>query len=344
MSHLSDRSKGRAMLILATPCWALSFPVMKALALEQQRLLPGAGTWFLTALGVMVRFGASGLLLLPLWWRGGGKFSRREIEQGTLLAIFGGGGIAFQMDGLAYTAASTSAFLTQGYTVFIPLWVVLTTRRWPSLKIFLSVALVVTGASVLADLSWYSMKLGRGEMETIIASLSFTAQILVLEHPRYAANRPLPLSIVMFLAMAVLGAPLVCAMAPGAVACVHAYASLSACGFMAVLVVICTLGGYGIMNAWQRSVSATEAGLIYCLEPVWTSLMALFLPAWFSLWAGINYPNEHLTSRLILGGALVTGANILLQSPWLEPKRAMNRDASGTAPVILPAKPECLDS
>ena len=337
MSHLSDRSKGRAMLILATPCWALSFPVMKALALEQQRLLPGAETWFLTALGVTIRFGAAGLLMLPLWWlAGGGKFSRREFEQGLLLAFFGGAGILLQMDGLAYTAASTSAFLTQGYTVFIPLWVALTTRRWPSLKIFLSVVLVVGGVGVLADLGWNSMKLGRGETETILASLLFTAQILVLENPRYAANRPLPFSIIMFFAMAVFSAPLVWALAPSAAACVHAYASLPACGFMAVLVVVCTVGGYGLMNRWQRSVSATEAGLIYCIEPVCASVMALFLPAWFSVWAGINYSNEQLTSRLILGGALVTIANVLMQSGWREPKRTPNLAASGTAPAILP--------
>jgi len=42
MSRAPVRSQAVAMLILATPCWALSFPVMKALALEQQKLLPAA--------------------------------------------------------------------------------------------------------------------------------------------------------------------------------------------------------------------------------------------------------------------------------------------------------------
>jgi len=49
-------------------------------------------------------------------------------------------------------------------------------------------------------------------------------------------------------------------------------------------------------------------------------LMALFLPAIFSLWAGIDYENEQLTLRLFIGGGLITGANVLLQSNWLEPK------------------------
>ena len=322
MSRAPVRSQAVAMLILATPCWALSFPVMKALALEQQKLLPAASTWFFTALGVLLRFGIAGLLLLPLLFRTGGKTSRREIEQGIILAAGGGGGILFQMDGLAYTAASTSAFLTQGYTVFIPLWLVLTTRRWPSLKIFLSVLLVLAGVGVLADLNFHGLKLGRGEMETVIASLFFTAQILTLEHPRYAANRPLQFSVVMFLAMAVFSAPLVWATAPNLVACLRAYSSPAACGFMALLITVCTLVGYGIMNCWQRRVTATEAGLIYCIEPVCASVMALFLPAWFSLWANINYSNEQLTARLLVGGVLVTAANLLLQSPWLAPRRA----------------------
>lgn len=318
MSRAPDRSKAIGMLILATPCWALSFPVMKALSLEQQKLLPDTGSWFFTSLGVMVRFGAAGLLMLPLLLRAGGKISRREWEQGTGLAFFGAGGILFQMDGLAYTAASTSAFLTQGYTVFIPLWVMLTTRRRPSLKIFLSVMLVLAGVAVLANLNLHDLNLGRGEMETIIGSLLFTGQILLLENPRYRANRPVQFSTVMFLAMALFSVPLVMATAPSAAACLHAYASPAACGFMAALVLICTVVGYLIMNRWQRRVTATEAGLIYCIEPVCASVMALFLPAVFSAWAMINYPNELLTTRLLIGGALVTAANLLLQSRWLE--------------------------
>ncbi len=312
------RSRATAMLLLATPCWALSFPVMKALALEQQKLLPDAGTWFFTALGVVIRFGTAGLVLLPILFFIRQTISRREAEQGIILALFGGAGILFQMDGLAYTAASTSSFLTQGYCVFIPCWVVLLNRRRPSLKIILCVTLVLAGAAVLADVNFHSFNLRRGEWETIIASLFFTAQILTLERSRYAASRPLQFSIAMFLAMALFSLPLLWVTAPSFGACVRAYSSPASCGYMASLVIICTLAGYMIMNRWQRAVTATEAGLIYCLEPVFASLLALFLPAIFSAWTGINYPNEQLTARLLLGGALVTAANFFLQTPWLE--------------------------
>jgi drug/metabolite transporter (DMT)-like permease len=313
MSADSRRKKALTMLLAATGMWALSFPVMKSLALEQQKLLPDAGSWFFTSLGVMYRFGIAGLLLTLFAFRDLKRITRLEFEQGFGLAVFGAAGILFQMDGLSYTAASTSAFLTQCYCVFIPIWVALVSRRWPKRKVVLCVGLVVVGLAVLADLDFRDLKLGRGEGETLIASLMFTGQILWLERPRYTANNPIRFSIVMFVGMAVLSLPLVLLTAPNAAACVKAYASPAAGSFLAALVVVCTLGAYLMMNYWQPHVSATEAGLIYCVEPVIASALALFLPAWISVWANISYANETLTTRLLIGGGLITVANVLLQ-------------------------------
>jgi len=58
---------------------------------------------------------------------------------------------------------------------------------------------------------------------------------------------------------------------------------------------------------------ATEAGLIYCAEPVFASVFALFLPAWLAALSGGFYPNETATARLLIGGGLITAANICLQ-------------------------------
>ncbi len=301
------------MLLVATTFWALSFPVMKALTLEQQRLLPAAGSWFSATLTVTCRFGAAALLLAILLRRDLAKISRLEWEQGLGLALFGAGGILFQMDGLAYTTASASAFLTQTYIVFIVLWVALRQRRRPAGKVFVSLVLVVLGLAVLAQLDFTTMKLGRGETETLIAAVLFTGQILWLERPRYAGNNPLRFSFVMFAGMALLAAPGVWLTAPNAAACWQAFASPGAGGLLAALVLICTMGGYLFMNRWQRDVTATEAGLIYCVEPVLASVLALFLPAWISAWAGIGYANETLTTQLLIGGGLVTVANVLLQ-------------------------------
>lgn len=301
------------MLLLATFFWAASFPIVKALALEQQKLVPTASSWFYALVGAMYRFGTAGLLLALFLNRRLARLTRLEIEQGLGLALFGLGGIVFQMDGLSYTAASTSAFLTQLYVAFIPMWVALVHRRLPRPKVIVSLALVLAGLAILAGLDFQTFKLGRGEIETLIGSLLFGGQILLLERPRYAANDPLRFSVVMFLVMTLLCAPGVWLTAPDAAASLRAFASPAAAGFLAALVLVCTLGGYLFMNRWQRDVPATEAGLIYCVEPVITSALALFLPGWFSVWTGIHYPNETLTVRLLIGGGLVTAANVLLQ-------------------------------
>ncbi len=286
---------------------------MRALAITQARLLPEGSTWFFTSLGVMYRFGFAGLILVPFFWRSLRTLTGRELEQGMVLSAFGVGGILLQMDGLAYTDASISAFLTQGYCVFIPLWVAMGSRKLPARKIIFCIALVVIGTAVLARLNLQSFKLGRGEMETILASFFFTGQILALEWPRYAANRAGNFSIVMFLCMALFALPLVIVTAPAANACLRAYASVPACGLMAMLVVFCTLISYTVMNRWQKYISATEAGLIYTIEPVCASVLSLFLPAIFSAWTSVNYPNEHFSVRLLVGGGLITVANVILQ-------------------------------
>jgi len=121
------------MLILARPAGRWSFPVMKALALDSKNCCRTRQLVF-TSLGVMIPFGAPTVDAAVAAPHRRKNFTAR-MGAGTGLALFGTGGILFQMGGLAYTAASTSAS-TQGYTVSIPLWVMLTTRRRPSLKIF----------------------------------------------------------------------------------------------------------------------------------------------------------------------------------------------------------------
>jgi hypothetical protein len=84
--------------------------------------------------------------------------------------------------------------------------------------------------------------------------------------------------------------------------------------------VVCTIGAFTIMNRWQPAITSTEAGLIYCVEPLFASIFALFLPGLFSVWAAINYPNERATWSLLVGGGLITVANILVQTRAKRPE------------------------
>jgi drug/metabolite transporter (DMT)-like permease len=321
-----QRRRAIQMLVLCTALWSLSFTAMKSLLLAQQQILPQAGTWFLTALSVFFRFALAGVVLAALIPRQLLSLSWREVEQGLAVGTFGGLGILFQMDALGYTSASTSAFLTQGYCVFIPLWVAAGQRHWPSLKIILSTALVLAGVAVLAQISLGGFRLGRGEIETLIASVLFTGQILNLDRRRYAANRALPMTVVMFFVMAFVALPVVWATAPDFAACGRAFSTPATAGLLGLIAGLCTLGAFCLMNVWQRQLAPTEAGLIYCTEPVFAAITALFLPEIFSGWANIHYANESVTERLLIGGGLITAANLLILSPWREQKNPPSED------------------
>ncbi len=300
------------MLVLATACWSLSFPVMKTLTLAQQDLLPGVSTWFLSALCVLYRFAlaAAGMAVLAAPVLRG--LTRSELAQGTGLGLFGSGGLLFQLDGLAYTSASTSAFLTQFYCLLIPLWLAVRHRRLPAPRVWWCSAAVLAGVAVLTGFDWQRFRLGRGEIETLLGSVLFTGQILWLQRPGYAGNDVRRFSLVMFAVMAL-------SMVPAAVLTTRsagdwwtAYRTGPLLALLGVLVGVCTFGGYLLMNRWQREVSATQAGLIYCAEPVFVSVLVLFLPEWLAAFAGVAYPNESLTWRLLLGGGLITAANVTL--------------------------------
>lgn len=282
-----------------------------------QQIVPEAGTWFLTSWIICVRSLLAMAVLLawrPRLLRG---LTSLEWRQGLWLGLAGGAGLVLQADGLAHTSASTSAFLTQAYCILLPLWHCLSRRTAPGWALLVSTGLVVWGIVILSGFSWSTLRMGRGEWETLGAALCFTFQIILLERPAYAANRAMPITALMFLGFAVWSLPVALISAPHPQAFLAVWATPAAVAHLVVLAVVCSVLAYGLMITWQPKMTATEAGLIYCIEPVCASLFALFLPAWLSRWTGVPYANESLTTSLLAGGFLITLANILLQ--WRNP-------------------------
>ncbi|HSP44084.1 MAG TPA: DMT family transporter [Luteolibacter sp.] len=298
-------------LVLACALWGLSFPVLKALHLEQGTRLPDADSVFLTAWIQCARFGMGALMLLPFLPRG--KPTALELRQGLWLAVFGGTGMALQADGLAYTEASTSAFLTQAYCIVLPLVACVRTRRLPGVRVTVAVVLIVAGCAVLSGFGFGNARIGRGELETLAAAVFFSVQILTLENPRYRGNRSRPVTWVMCAGIAVMFLPVSILSAPSPDALIQAGASWPAFGFVLVLAAFCSVGAFLLMNHWQPRIGSVEAGMIYTSEPVFASTYALFLPAWISSIAGARYQNEIFTPALVTGGILILLANILMQ-------------------------------
>jgi drug/metabolite transporter (DMT)-like permease len=318
----AEHTRALLMLLVANFFWGLSFPLIKAIVLLNESLVPGTGgTWFSSVYTVAPRFLLALLLMLAIRPRDCRGMTAGEWKQGVILGLFAAAGMLLQNDGLQYTAASTSAFLTQFYAILIPIWVAWRLRRNPGARIWVCCGLVLAGVAVLGRFDPFGLFqaggvglwLGRGEIETLLGSVFFMGQILTLERRDFAANRPGQITFVMFATQALVFWVLAAGLAPNAQALVVPWTSGPWLAFTVALAVLCTYGSYSLMNRWQPKITATEAGLIYCIEPIFGSVMALFLPALFSVWAGIAYANETASWTLLVGGGLITAANVILQ-------------------------------
>ena len=300
------------MLVLTTAAWGLSFPGGKALLTAANDALPGRDPWFFSSLMIGVRFGLAAMLLLIFHPRAFAQMRASEVRQGIGLGFCGGLGMLFQADGLAFTDASTSAFLTQFASVLVPIVVAVRTRRLPSAFVMFCVALVVVGVAVLSQLDWRAMHLGRGEFETLIGTAFFTAQILWLERSAFYGNHTGRVTLVMFLTIAVILAPVAITHAHSASDALVFVSTLPMAALLAGLTLMCSLLAFLLMNHWQPFVDATTAGIVYCAEPLFATLFALFLPALLAVFLGIAYANESTTTHLLIGGSVITVANLLI--------------------------------
>ena len=310
--------RARALLVAATILWGLSFPLMRGLELAQRAAAPDVSYPALACADMAFRFLIASLFFLPFYGRQLFSATREEWGQAGGLALFAGAGLYLQTLGLSWTDASVSAFLTQLYTLLVPLVVAGRDRRWPTLRTIVACLLVLLGAAMLSPGLIAHLKPAFGEMVIIISTTFIAGQIVWVERPRYAANRAGLVTLLMFLLMGFFFAlvfPFLGGTAAGARQLIGAP---SLATLMLTTVLFCTVINFYIMNKWQRWISATEAGLIYCLEPVIATILASFLPGWISALTGISYPDEMLSWTLLVGGSLIVGATVLVAA---EPRK-----------------------
>lgn len=279
--------------------------------IELRNHSPDGSTFFFSSWIQFARFFLAGVIMLILTAKLT-KPNTLEIRQGLALAFWGGAGLWLQADGLAYTEASTSAFLTQSYCVILPLWVALRDRITPKKSTVFAVLLVMAGGAVLAGISTDNLRVGRGELATMASSFFFAFQILTLEQSRFSNNRGRSVTLVMCVGIAMIFLPITLLTAPNITTVLDMGSSISIVGLSFSLALICTVGAFCLMNTWQRHISSTEAGLIYTTEPVFTACYALFLPGILASLMGHPYANESLTHKLLLGGSLILAANMIV--------------------------------
>lgn len=296
-------ARASLMLVLVTVLWGMSFTWTRSWQLAAR---DGPVSELLSALTLIALRMPLALLLLTLWQPAVVlRPARREHVGGMMLGSVFFAGFALQTWGLAFTTPSLSAFFTCLCSAWVAPLAFVCFRERPAPLTLAGLGLALLGCGVLVD-GW---RLGPGEWLTLVASVLFTGQMLVLDRlgkflePAHLSAGFLGVTGV----LALTGAVITAAAGPGLVVwgnwVVKMVSQPDVVRALLFLVVFSTVLGFHWMNQFQPLVPPADAALIYLLEPVFCSV--------FSILFGM----EGLTYPLVAGGFLILAGNAVVALP-----------------------------
>jgi len=275
------------LLLMTTLIWGTTFPLLKDIV-----------TTLPPALLIGVRFLIAALAVLPCWALPNlPPLNLALLRDGGLLGLVAFAAFLSQVMGLESVSANRAAFITSLNVVIVPLlgWLL---GRGISLKIFAAALLAFSGIAVM---SGQSGALGWGDLWVLGCALSYAVYILLTEAVT-ARHVSLQLTIVQLVTIALLGLGWIVWTVPFAQIATVIQDQLQPHWLALVyLGIIATALPTWSQTVAQRHLSATEAAILYSLEPVFAAI--------FSFW----WLSERLTLREGIGASLVLAAMIWSQ-------------------------------
>jgi drug/metabolite transporter (DMT)-like permease len=314
---LVSPTRATGMLVLVTLFWGLSFPLNKNWHVHASTCPGGKLLASLTLISLRMSLGA---LILGIWQpRLFLRPTRKEYAAGLAIGVVFFLGIVLQVWGLAWTTPAMSAFFTSLGSAWVPLlaWLLFGIRAARLTLIGMAVGLL--GTMVLAEGGW---RLGLGELLTLVTSVVFAAQILLLDRVGRSL-RPEYLTAGFLSATALLGIA-GCLLLGSAGSGVSAWVMWTSQQLrtpviardLLLQVMLPTVLGFHWMNAYQPYVPASRAALIYLLEPVFSAIFSV-------LWG-----HDQVTGVLLMGGGLILSGNLLVELPgWLGSRARAREEA-----------------
>ena len=260
-----------------------------------------------------LRFTIASVAILLVSPRAVRRLSRARLRHAVVLGALYGVAQILQTTGLAHTAASVSGFITGMYVVCTPLLAALLLRSRIGPMTWLAVLLAVVGLGVLTlgDVSTGHLLggLGYGEALTLVSATIYALHIVGLG-AWSSAGDALGMSIVQCLVIAVICTT---AASPSGLVLPDRAADWVSVTYMALFAGAAALLG----QTWaQAHLAPTRTAIIMSMEPVFAALFAVLLGG------------ESATSRMLLGGALVLTAMLIVE---LVPRRKIEGEVSHIA-------------
>ena len=238
-----------------------------------------------------IRFAIAAVALVLMAPRALGRLSRDQRRHAAILGLLYGIAQILQTAGLAHTPASVSGFITGLYVVGTPIFAALILRTRITPVTWGAVVLALVG---LAVLTLGGVSVGYGEALTFVAAMLYALHIVGLgawSQPAQAVG----LATLQLIVVAVVC--LVCT-APNGIVLPDRTSDWVSVIYMALIPGALAIVG----QTWaQAHLAPTRTAIVMSMEPVFAALFAVLLGG------------ESLTSRMLLGGALVLAAMLVVE-------------------------------
>jgi drug/metabolite transporter (DMT)-like permease len=291
---MSPARRATILLFATTVLWGSSFFTM-AWGIEGIARQVGAAA--APSVYIFLRFLAAALVQGIVFHRALAGLTGRAVFAGVILAVPFYAGFILQASGLSSESTSVSAFLTSLFVVVTPLLGRLFFREQIAGSTLIGAGVSLAGVWVLCNPAG---GLSRSDLLTLLCAVAFAFQIQ-LTNVITKSHSPEAMSFIQFVC-AVLFSAIVMAMmgvAPGPV--VRSLNEPHVAWTVLYTAVACSVVAIGVLNRYQRDISATRASVLYMMEPVFAAFFALV------------FTGEAMTLRKWIGGGIILGGNLLCE-------------------------------
>ena len=225
--------------------------------------------------------------------------NKQLIEGGIVCGIFLFFANCFQQTGIQYTTVGKAGFITTFYIIIVPL-IGLFFKKYCGILTWIGVVIALAGLYFLCITQ--KLTIQRGDALILCCSVLYAGQILAIDHYNPFVDG-VKMSCIQFLTGGILGAVFMLLFENPSIAMI-----LSAAGPILYTGIMSTGVGYTLQIIGQKGLNPTVAALILSLESVFSAL------------SGYLFLHQVLTTRELIGCALMFIAIVLAQLPDIRRK------------------------
>lgn len=225
--------------------------------------------------------------------------NKQLIEGGIVCGIFLFFANCFQQTGIQYTTVGKAGFITTFYIIIVPL-IGLFFKKYCGILTWIGVVIALAGLYFLCITQ--KLTIQRGDALILCCSVLYAGQILAIDYYNPFVDG-VKMSCIQFLTGGILGAVFMLLFENPSIAMI-----LSATGPILYTGIMSTGVGYTLQIVGQKGLNPTVAALILSLESVFSAL------------SGYLFLHQVLTTRELIGCALMFIAIVLAQLPDIRRK------------------------